>query len=858
MESVKNQLFFVELCGLENHLLKIRGRNNLAHAALLSCFILKILLPGLRVNIAIVFLMIRLVVAGPGTGKTTFITTEIKKLLDKGVDPSQILALTFTEKAAEEMLGRLDEAMPLGYEPPWIATFHGFCDRILRERGMEIGLNPAYNIITPPLAWILLRQNLYSLPLKYFRPLGNPTKFLRDLLELFSRSKDEEVSPRDYLTWAKKQNIKARNLVEKDETQRQIELGEVYEAYQKLLVKDSKLDFGDLILWTIKLFISRPNILDQYQQQFKYIYVDEFQDTNSAQATLVNLLAPPAGRNAKSKDYSSLTVVGDDDQAIYKWRGASISNILEFKKNYPQAKTKLLNTTYRLTDRIAQASYKLIKNNNPFRLEDKLPNISKKLGTKRMGPVPQLLYAKSAEGEAEAVLRKIVELINTQGKSYADFAILARANAHLEPFITALKRHEMPFQIVGNRGLFAQDEVAALLAVLRVVTDPRNHIAWYKILSIPTFKLSPQKVVSIINRLRKEHTDYEEVLVSPADRKSTLLNSIIKDAPRISPSHLLFDFVSESGYVGEFTKTPTIENQLKVENISLFFQKVQQYETEIKNPTIFELVEYLDMLLEAGESPSQATVADVDTINLLTVHSAKGLEFPTVFLVSATADRFPTRRRGSSLELPENFIKERRSLDWKGVKPEETERLGHLQEERRLFYVGLTRASEEVYVTFAKNYGGVQDKRPSPFIHELGLLVPGEPTNLLLATPVEKARTSPKIDFKNLLPEKFSYSQLDTYKTCPWQYRYQYVLKIPARPTPPVSFFSSFHEALREFELKTIKGERPSLKDLLAIYQDHFTAGGYRDRAEKKAYFLAGKKMLTNFYRRDLKKLEIG
>ncbi|KKW06066.1 MAG: hypothetical protein UY40_C0004G0050 [candidate division CPR1 bacterium GW2011_GWC1_49_13] len=799
--------------------------------------------------------MIRLVVAGPGTGKTTFITTEIKKLLDKGVDPSQILALTFTEKAAEEMLGRLDESMPLGYEPPWIATFHGFCDRILRERGSEIGLDPSYKIITPPLAWIELRRNLYNLPLKYFRPLGNPTKFLRDLLELFSRAKDEEVTPDDYLAWAKKNKQIAKKREEKEDAVRQIELAEVYQAYQKMLIKGSQLDFGDLIIWTIKLFKERPNILSQYRQQFKYIYVDEFQDTNVAQATLVKLLAPPTGRKAKTPSLSSLSVVGDDDQAIYKWRGASISNILEFKKNYPQAQTKVLNTTFRLTDGIAQASYKLIKNNNPFRLEEKLPDISKKLRTRKLGPVPQLLYAKSAEGEAEGVLRKIVELINTQGKSYADFAILARANAHLEPFITALKCHEMPFQIVGNRGLFSQDEVAALLAVLRVVTDPQNHIAWYKVLSIPTFKILPQKVVSIINKLRKEHADYEAVLKAEAPKVWQVAEKLMMDSPRISPSHLLFDFVAQSGYAAEFTKSPTIENQLKLENVSLFFQKIQQYETEIKNPTIFELVEYLDMLMEAGESPSQATVEDVDTINLLTVHSAKGLEFPVVFLVSTTADRFPTRRRGSGLELPENFIKERRSLDWKGVKPEEAERLGHLQEERRLFYVGLTRASEEVYVTFARNYGGVQDKRPSPFIHELGLPVPGEPANLLLAAPTQQVPVSSKIDFKSLLPKKFSYSQLDTYKTCPWKYRYQYVLKIPAPPTPPVSFGSSVHEALREFELKTIKGERPSLKDLLAIYQDHFTAGGYRDRAEKKAYFLAGKKMLTNFYRRDLKKL---
>ncbi|MEX1061593.1 MAG: ATP-dependent DNA helicase [Patescibacteria group bacterium] len=799
--------------------------------------------------------MIRLVVAGPGTGKTTFVTTEIKKLLDKGIDPSKILALTFTEKAAEEMLGRLDEAMPLGYEPPWLLTFHGFCERILKERGWEIGLDSSYKIITPPLAWIMLRKNLYRLPLKYFRPLGNPTKFLRDLLELFSRAKDEGVTAQDYLVWAKRQKQKARTREEKEEAAKQLELGKVYAAYQKLLLQGSYLDFGDLILWTIKLFSERPSVLSQYRQQFKYMYVDEFQDTNVSQASLVGILVPSTPTKKTVGPSANLTVVGDDDQAIYKWRGASISNILEFKKKYPQAKTSVLNTSYRLTDRIAQSSYKLIRNNNPFRLEDKLPNITKNLKTKKTGPVPQVLYAKSAEGEAEAVLRKIVELMNGSGKSYADFAILARANAHLEPFISALKRHEMPFQIVGNRGLFEQDEVAALLAVLRVVIDPQNYIAWYKVLSIPAFGISPQTVVSIINKLRKEHASYEDVLAKDAPAVLHILQKIIASAPRISPSHLLFDFVSESGYAAQFSKVATIESQLKIENVSLFFERIQAYEAEIKNPTIFELVEYLDMLVEAGESPSQATVEDVDTINLLTVHSAKGLEFPVVFLVCATADRFPTRRRGGGIGLPENFIKERKTADWKGIDPQKADRLGHLQEERRLFYVGLTRAGEEVYVTFAKNYGGVQDKRPSPFIAELGLTIPPEPQNLLLtASPAEPA-ASQDLPIKELIPDKFSYSQLDTYETCPWKYRYQYVLRIPAPPTPPLSFGSSVHEALREFELKTIKGEKPSLKILLKIYEEHFSFGGYRDQKEKQEYYREGKKMLTNFYRVGLKKL---
>jgi DNA helicase-2/ATP-dependent DNA helicase PcrA len=794
--------------------------------------------------------MIKLVVAGPGTGKTTFITDEIRQLLEKGIDPSHILALTFTDKAAQEMLGRLDEAMPLGYEPPWISTFHSFCDRILRQEGLEVGLDPAYKILSEPEAWLLLRRNLYDLPLDYYRPLGNPSKFLSALLNLFSRAKDEEVMPEEHLKWARRRRSGSSTKEEKEESKKQIELANVYQVYQKVLLEKSYLDFGDLILWTIRLFNNRTNVLKRYQDQFRFIFVDEFQDTNSAQFSLIKLLAPKGAKAGST----NLTVVGDDDQAIYKWRGASVSNILEFKKSYPACRTSVLRTSYRLTDTLAQRSYRMIKNNNPDRLEVNLKNISKKLKTLKTGPEPVLLYARSAEEETELVLRKIVELMNTEGKNFSDFAILARAGAHLDPFIAALKRHELPFQIVGNRGLFEQEEVAALLAVLRVIKDSTDNISWYKVLNIPAFKIPPEKTLQLLAAAQKENGPLVEILAREKIKALDVIQDLAKDAFRVSPSHLLFDFVRQSGYIKSFEAPPTLENQLKVENISLFFQKIQQFEAEVKEPNVPELVDYLDLLIEAGESPAQAVVEDVDTINLMTVHSAKGLEFPIVFLVSLTADRFPTRQRSAALELPEHFVKEFRYL--KRVHREDPERIGHQQEERRLFYVGATRSSQQLFLSFAKSYGGVQEKRPSPFIRELGLEVPEEPqTEFSAEIPSAKGLEEKELDLKLLVPEKLSYSQLDDYKTCPWKYRYKYVLRIPAPPTPPTSFGISLHETLREFEIRRIKGEKLSLAQFLKMYREHFLIEGYRDRKEKEAYFRRGEKLLSDFYRQHQKRL---
>jgi DNA helicase-2/ATP-dependent DNA helicase PcrA len=320
-----------------------------------------------------------LLVAGAGTGKTRVITERIKWLIqNKKAAPSEILALTFTEKAAAEMLERVDRAMPLGYEEPWLSTFHAFADRLLRDEGLEIGLDPAYKILTPPEVWLLIRENLFDFNLNYYRPLGNPTKFISAMLTLFSRAQDEDITPAEFVRWAKKskkQKVKSKNGDEKEGIEKYSELANAYQTYQTLKIRESYLDFGDLILWTLKLFRERPAILKKYQSQFKHLLVDEFQDTNYAQYQLIKLLAP-----AKSRP--NLLVSADDDQSIYKFRGAAVSNVLEFKSDYPKAATIVLTRNYRSGQKILDASYRLIQNNNPDRLEKKI-GIEKKLVAKR-------------------------------------------------------------------------------------------------------------------------------------------------------------------------------------------------------------------------------------------------------------------------------------------------------------------------------------------------------------------------------------------------------------------------------------------------------------------------------------------
>ncbi|MDP2741727.1 MAG: UvrD-helicase domain-containing protein, partial [bacterium] len=288
-----------------------------------------------------------LIVAGAGTGKTTVITQRIVNLIEKGLaKPEEILAVTFTEKAASEMEERVDKLLEYGYIDLWISTFHSFCEKVLRDNALDIGLPPDFKILDNTAGWLLARQNLDKFDLEYYKTLGNPTKFIQSLISHFSRCKDQEVYPDDYLDYA--ENLKTRDdAPESEEIERIKEVAQAYYVYQQLLLENSSLDFGDLINYCLKLFKKRPLILKKYREKFKYILVDEFQDTNWSQYELIKILAEPK---------NNLTVCADDDQAIYRWRGASFSNIVQFTKDFPKAKQISLIRNYRSTQNILDLS----------------------------------------------------------------------------------------------------------------------------------------------------------------------------------------------------------------------------------------------------------------------------------------------------------------------------------------------------------------------------------------------------------------------------------------------------------------------------------------------------------------------
>lgn len=824
-----------------------------------------------------------LIIAGAGTGKTTVITERIKWLIVKEkANPSEILALTFTDKAACEMEERVDMAMPYGYVNMWISTFHSFCDRLLRDEAVNIGLDPGYRLINETESTRILKDNLFKLELDYFRPLGNPTKFITSMLQHFSRLKDEDISPLEYLDWAQKQMAKVNreNQEEFINSKKYLELAKAYRDYEELKVKESVMDFSDLISNTLKLFRERKDIVREYRQKFKYILIDEFQDTNIAQYELIKLLAPPEGR-------PNLTVVGDDNQSIYKFRGAAVSNILSFKKDYPQAKTVVLNLNYRSTQTILDGAYRLIKFNDPDTLEATL-GISKKLVSVReiKGRPIEFFWEERVEDEAEKVAKTIRKIAEKNKYQWSDFAILVRANNQAEPFGRALYREGIPYQFLGPGMLYKQEEIKNLIAYLKVLNDPLDSVAFYKVLSLDIFEITGRDLTGVVIFSRRYNFSLFEAVEKlvafwfekkPLDNyyngvpfiseKSKIqLQKIIKMICRHlelvdkeTAGQILYYFLEDSGLLRKMVNFGSEKEEREAQNISKFFEKLKTYEMEHEDASVQAVVDWIDLSLELGESPLATNIdwTENNAVNILTVHSSKGLEFDNVFLVNLTSQRFPTMERKEKIPIPEVLIKE--------VLPKGD---FHLEEERRLFYVGATRARDNLFLTAANYYGtGKRAKKISPFVIEIlgeerikkTREKKKEEEQLSLFSWRKTAETSQNFN-KKYSVSYLSYSQIQTFERCPLHYKLKYILKIPTPASSALSFGIAVHNTFRDFYQWVVDKGKADLRIFLDLYKKNWLVEGYTSRKHEQTAFAKGKKYIEEYFEKyfSLKKLPIG
>src|SRR5436309_10528092 len=642
-----------------------------------------------------------LIIAGAGTGKTTVLTRRIAHLISsKRARPEEVLALTFTEKAAVEMAERVDQLIPYGYAETCIGTFHAFGDRILRESALEVGLGPEFRVLTRPEKIIFLRERLWRLPLRRFRPLGDPTRHLGALLGLVSRAKDEDISPSAYKAWAEARVLTAQDEAGRDTAERHVELAGFYEAYQQLLGEAGAVDFGDQICRALALLRERPAVLAALRARFRYILVDEFQDTNRAQLEMVRLLA------GEAQERPNVTVVGDDDQAIYRWRGAAAGNLIAFRNLYPGAREVVLTDNHRSTQAILDAAGHLISYNNPYRLEA-MAGIDKRLRSPRRDGAPvRHVHFDTVSAEADGVAALVEERLR-QGFRPRDVALLVRSNDDADPFLRALNVRGIPHRFTGSRGLYARAEVRVLVCFLRALANPDDSVSLFYLAASEVYRV-PEADLLRLNRyaIRKTRpllevmrglpTNEELAGVGGEAREAVVrllagLDAAAEDLPKRRTGEVLYLFLQSSGLLARLSRQADAESEARVKNVAKFFDAVKAYGEVAEHDRVPAFVAHLDLLREAGDDPAVAEAdPDEDAVSVLTVHKAKGLEFPVVFLVSCVEQKFPVRRKADPLELPAELARE-------GLAAGDP----HMQEERRLFYVAMTRARDELVMTSA-------------------------------------------------------------------------------------------------------------------------------------------------------------
>ena len=646
-----------------------------------------------------------LILAGAGSGKTRVLTHRIAYLIEEQhVNPWNILAITFTNKAAGEMRERVDQLVGFGADSVWVSTFHSLCVRILRRYIDRIGYGTSFTIYDS--------DDQKSLMKEVCRKLNIDTKIYkeRSLLAAISSAKNELVNPMEF-----ELNVLGDFGKKK--------IAEAYKEYQRQLQSNNALDFDDLIMKTVELFQTCPDVLDYYHERFRYLMVDEYQDTNGAQFQLIHLLA---------RKYHNLCVVGDDDQSIYKFRGANIENILNFEKAFADTKVIKLEQNYRSTQNILNAANEVIRNNTGRK--------AKTLWTENEEGTPILFHQfQTSFEEAEFVVGDIASKVREGEGEYSDCAVLYRTNAQSRVFEEKLVFAGIPYKLVGGVNFYARKEIKDLLAYLKTIDNALDDLAVRRIINVPKRGIGATTLGRIQDYADEHEMSFYDALKLadeiPALSRSAskvkpfvlFIQTLRSKLPFLSVSELLKEIIEETGYVRDLVAEDTEEAQGRIENIEELVNKVVTYEESAESPTLSGFLEEV------------ALVADIDSLEegsnyvvLMTLHSAKGLEFPNVYLTGMEEGLFPSYMSLHS-DDPEKEI----------------------EEERRLCYVGMTRAMKKLYLTCARQRlvrGEVQYNPVSRFIKEVPSLLmesAGHKTDKVKEAQKNAAYAAAKTAFKS-------------------------------------------------------------------------------------------------------------
>jgi DNA helicase-2/ATP-dependent DNA helicase PcrA len=801
-----------------------------------------------------------LVLAGVGTGKTTVIARRIAYLIAEGLvnRPSQLLVFTFSNQAAEEMLDRAFDWVRYAALDAWVATYHSVCERILRENAPLAGLPPDFRVLDEWDQRVFLLDHLTELPLRRLRPqaLRRPLSFLSPILSFIQRAKDEAITPEDYRRWWEEHEV----ALPPDERELHRELLEVYRVYQELLRQEGVVDFGELILRAVDLLCRHPGLRSEYHERFPYVLADEFQDTSRAELRLVTLLA----------GHRNVTVVGDDDQAIYGFRGVPWDNLLAFLRTFPESKVVVLTRNFRSTQRLLDCALRLIRQ-NAYRLEalsirGEIPHLIRKDLVSPYGPglAPVHRHFPSVTEEAAFVAEQVQEL-HQQGIPYGEIAVLYRNRHRPEPYLRALSEAGAPWTLAGGyrAGLFDQEEIKLLMSFLRVLADPKDDQSLYHLLGSPVYRLDSADLAHLTALSQRTHRPLRTVLAEAVER-GTLSPEGLATAQRVledlahcealarsSPSgQVLYHFLAErTGYLSGLAREVSPRSQRALENIAAFFEKVvRRFEEVARYDRVPWFVRYVEQLRELGWNPMVGEAEPgLDAVQVMTFHQAKGREFAVVFLTGLVEDFFPGRRQGPTFSLPQDLALEDLPPD-----------LAHLEEQRRLFYVGMTRARRHLFLLSSDDYrlpGEEPRRRPakiSRFVVEaLGQegLGPRESG----ATPLFRIRRSahaaePVRPAKREGSLQLSFRQVDDWLTCPLKYKYIHVLRVPIRLHPTVILGNAVHQAIQTYHLAKRQGRSLPVEEILAVFDRAWRSEGFLSASHEEELRRHGQEALRCFH----------
>lgn len=783
-------------------------------------------------------------VAGAGTGKTAVITSRVAYLIrEKKLNPDAILALTFTDKAAGEMLDRLDALIGWQAYQVNVMTFHAFGSQLLQRFGHHAGLPTAVNLLSSTEKLLLLKKHLKEVKLEYYGPHPDVLDFIAGTIAFIENLQNADITPEKLESYISEMEKGGAHRLDIAEARDRLKL---YRLYEKVKRSSGSMDFHDQIALSLRLLEEKPNVAESLTRQFKHVLVDEYQDTNQAQDKLLRTFIPENG---------NIFAVGDDDQAIYGFRGAKIGNILEFTDHFKVKEPFVLTENYRSTQGILDASYRLIVNNNPDRLEFKL-GINKQLKARLPGEYPKFKGYHDSQAELQGVADEVSALIASGGRP-PDIAVLAPGHASLRSMSKVLRTRGIPFYLTSSINIFEQPEILQLWHLLRWVGLEADDETVTQLLLGPLLRWSSAKVRLTVEKSRSDLISMEAALEKLADNEDAAKSLLDKLetwrgwAKSVPVSQLIYKLVFETGlserWISESGRSARMVRVF--EDLQLWLRQALAYENVSSDPA---LGSYLQDFPSPPQIESDEVTGDTDGVALLTIHSSKGLEFDTVFIINNSLESWTERPAFGQAQLPPGL--------------EEDEGLSPQHEKRRLLYVAMTRARQNLWLTAPTRRSDGQPRKPSPFLPEIfdkKILEtqPISPEKDRLQGSLQKLQqfapsvmrwVPQRLPFETLEGWlELSVTDLDKYRRCPYEFYLEKVLKIISPIGPQIQFGSVLHGLFNDYYVSLRAGGPLDIGELLRRLEERWSNRGYQSLEEAAFDLERARQTLRAFYERE-------